>query len=41
MNNHVHLLFREKQLGDISLIMKRLLTQYAMCFNRKYQRAER
>jgi REP element-mobilizing transposase RayT len=39
MINHVHLLFREKQLGDISLIMKRLLTQYAMYFNRKYQRS--
>ena len=39
MSNHVHLLFREKQLGDISLIMKRLLTKYAMYFNRKYQRS--
>lgn len=38
MNNHVHLLIREKQVGDISLIMKRLLTKYAMYFNRKYQR---
>jgi len=26
MSNHVHLLLREKQLGDISIIMKRLLT---------------
>jgi len=39
MSNHVHLLFREKKLGDISLIMKRLLTKYAMYFNRKYQRS--
>jgi REP element-mobilizing transposase RayT len=39
MSNHVHLIFREKQLGDISLIMKRLLTKYAMYFNRKYQRS--
>lgn len=39
MSNHVHLLLREKQSGDISLIMKRLLTKYAMYFNRKYQRS--
>ena len=39
MSNHVHLLLREKQAGDISLIMKRLLTKYAMYFNRKYQRS--
>ncbi|MEG6585440.1 transposase [Dendrosporobacter sp. 1207_IL3150] len=39
MSNHVHLLLREKQLGEISLIMKRLLTKYAMYFNRKYQRS--
>jgi REP element-mobilizing transposase RayT len=39
MSNHARLLFREKQLGDISLIMKRLLTKYAMYFNRKYQRS--
>jgi len=39
MSNHVHLLLREKQVGDISLIMKRLLTKYAMYFNRKYQRS--
>ena len=38
MSNHVHLLIRERQLSDISLIMKRLLTKYAMYFNRKYQR---
>jgi len=39
MSNHVHLLLKEKCLGDISLIMKRLLTKYAMYFNRKYQRS--
>lgn len=39
MSNHVHLLLRERQSGDISLIMKRLLTKYAMYFNRKYQRS--
>lgn len=38
MSNHVHLLIREKHVGDISLIMKRLLTKYVMYFNRKYQR---
>jgi len=38
MSNHVHMLIRENQRGDISLIMKRLLTKYAMYFNRKYQR---
>lgn len=38
MSNHVHMLIREKQTGDISLIMKRLLTKYVMYFNRKYQR---
>jgi len=39
MSNHVHILLREKQIGDISLIMKRMLTKYAMYFNRKYQRS--
>ncbi|MGI6091732.1 MAG: transposase [Veillonellaceae bacterium] len=39
LSNHVHLLLREQQSGDISLIMKRLLTKYAMYFNRKYQRS--
>ena len=39
MSNHVHLLLREIQQGNISLIMKRLLTKYAMYFNRKYKRS--
>jgi putative transposase len=38
MSNHVHLLIKEKQIGDISMIMKRLLTKYVMYFNRKYER---
>lgn len=38
MSNHVHILLREKEIGDISQIMKRLLTKYAMYFNRKYER---
>ena len=39
MSNHVHLLIKEAQVGDISLIMKRLLTKYAMYFNQKYERS--
>ena len=39
MSNHVHFLLKEKRLGDISLIMKRLLTKYVMYFNRKYERS--
>ncbi|NCD10487.1 MAG: transposase, partial [Negativicutes bacterium] len=39
MPNHVHLLLRESKTGDISLIMKRLLTKYVMYFNRKYERS--
>ena len=39
MSNHVHMLMRENDVGDISLIMKRLLIKYAMYFNRKYHRS--
>ena len=39
MTNHVHILIKESAPGDISLIMKRLLTKYAMWYNRKYQRS--
>ena len=39
MSNHVHLLLKEKNAGDISQIMKRLLTKYVMFFNKKYQRS--
>ncbi len=39
MTNHVHLLLKENSTGDISTIMKRLLTKYAGWFNRKYERS--
>lgn len=39
MSNHVHLLIRENQSGDISQIMQRLLVKYAMYFNQKYYRS--
>ena len=38
MSNHVHLLIREQSTGDITAIMKSLLTPYAGWFNKKYQR---
>ena len=38
MNNHVHFLLKEKNRGDISLIMKRLLTKYVKWYNKKYSR---
>lgn len=38
MTNHVHLLLKEQNMGDISVIMKRLLTKYVMWFNKKYIR---
>ena len=38
MTNHVHLVMKEKNMGDISLIMKNLLTKYALYFNNKYDR---
>jgi REP element-mobilizing transposase RayT len=38
MNNHAHLLIREKAAGDITVIMRKILTQYAGWFNRKYER---
>ena len=38
MTNHVHLILKEKNIGDISLIMKNLLTKYALYFNNKYDR---
>jgi len=38
MSNHVHILIKEKNWGDISLILKRLLISYAIYFNTKYQR---
>lgn len=39
MSNHVHLIIKEKTLGQISLIMKRMLTRYAGWFNKKYDRS--
>lgn len=39
MINHVHLLMKEAELGDISQIMKRMLTKYARWFNIKYGRS--
>lgn len=38
MTNHVHLVLREKELKDISLIMKRILTKYSRWYNIKYGR---
>ena len=39
MSNHVHILLKENVYGEISLIMKRLLTKYARWYNIKYQRS--
>ena len=39
MSNHVHILLNEKVKGNISLIMKRLLTKYARWYNIKYGRS--
>jgi len=39
MTNHVHILLKEKEIGDISTIMKRLLCKYARWFNVKYKRS--
>jgi len=38
MPNHFHILIREKIEGGTSLYMKKLLTGYAMYFNKKYKR---
>ena len=39
MNNHVHIVLKEKNSGEISLIMKRILTKYARWYNIKYGRS--
>lgn len=39
MSNHVHILLKEKEKGDISLIMKRVLTKYVRWYNIKYKRS--
>lgn len=38
MTNHAHLLIEEKNLGDISVILKRCLISYVQYFNKKYER---
>ncbi|MDR1088303.1 MAG: transposase [Coriobacteriales bacterium] len=38
MENHVHLLLKENEPGDIAAAMRRLLSPYASWFNKKYQR---
>lgn len=38
MPNHVHLFLREAQTGDISVIMKKILSHYAGWYNYKYER---
>ena len=39
MSNHVHIVIKEKEERDISLIMKRVLTRYARWYNTKYGRS--
>lgn len=39
MTNHVHLFLKEENSGEISVIMKKILSHYATWFNRKYKRA--
>ena len=39
MSNHVHIVLKERNIGDISLIMKRILTKYARWYNIKYGRS--
>ena len=41
MPNHFHILVQEKVKNGISLYMKKLLTGYAMYFNKKYERTGR
>ena len=39
MTNHVHLFLKERELGDISKIMTKILSHYATWFNIKYLRS--
>ncbi len=39
MTNHVHLFIKEKNIGDISKIMSKILSHYATWFNIKYMRS--
>lgn len=38
MTNHVHLVIKEKEIGEISKIMTKILSHYATWFNKKYER---
>lgn len=40
MPNHVHLLFQEKETGDSTIAMHKLLTSYAGWYNKKYSRSD-
>ena len=39
MTNHVHLFIKEKNVGEISKIMTKILSHYATWFNKKYDRS--
>lgn len=39
MTNHVHLFIKENNRGDISKIMTKILSHYALWFNKKYDRS--
>ena len=39
MDNHFHLVMKEKEMFDLSMIMERLLSQYVSWFNCKYHRS--
>jgi REP element-mobilizing transposase RayT len=41
MSNHVHIIIKEKEPGDISSILKRILVRYVMWYNWKYERCGR
>ena len=40
MPNHVHLLYHEKETGDSTIAMHKLLTSYAGWYNKKYERSD-
>jgi REP element-mobilizing transposase RayT len=39
MDNHVHLLIKEQNTGQISQVMHKVLTRYSLYFNKKYERS--
>lgn len=39
MPNHVHMIFQEKEAGNITIAMHKLLTTYAGWYNKKYSRS--